>query len=30
MKEKLDRLNDIKTENIIWVIYFYNSFRFYC
>ena len=21
MKEKLDRLNDIKTENIIWVIY---------
>ena len=31
MKEKLDRLNDIKTENIIWVIYiFYNSFKFYC
>ena len=23
MKEKLDRLNDIKTENIIWVIYIF-------
>ena len=23
MKEKLDKLNDIKTENIIWVIYIF-------